>query len=93
MAKNPPAKLETRVRSLGQKVRLGKDMEPTPVFSPGKSQAQRSLVAAVHGVTKSQTHLSDSTTTVKEHNDQTPSAVSDGILVWGETSQKRTLGR
>ena len=65
MAKNPPAKLETRVRSLGQEVRLEKDMEPTLVFSPGKSQAQRSLVAAVYGVTKSQTHLSDSTTTTR----------------------------
>ena len=52
MAKNPPAKLETWVRSLGQEVCLGKDMESTPVFSPGKSQALRSLVAAVHGVTK-----------------------------------------
>ena len=41
---------------------------------------------------KSQTHLSGSTTTVKAHNDQTPSAVSDWIPVWGETSQKRTLG-
>ena len=28
--------------------------KPTPVFVPGKSHGQRSLVAIVHGVTKSQ---------------------------------------
>ena len=32
--------------------------QPTPVFLPGKSHGQRSLVATVHGVTKSQTQLS-----------------------------------
>ena len=34
--------------------------QPTPVFFPGKSHGQRSLVGCtVHGVTKSQTQLSD----------------------------------
>ena len=31
--------------------------QPTPVFLPGESQGQGSLVAAVYGVTQSQTHL------------------------------------
>ena len=32
---------------------------PTPVFSPGEFHGQRTLVAIVHGVTKSQTRLSN----------------------------------
>ena len=31
--------------------------QPTPVFLPGESQGQRSLVAAIYGVTQSQTWL------------------------------------
>ena len=34
-----------------------KKWQPTPVFLPGESHKQRSLVATVHGVTKSQTRL------------------------------------
>jgi len=33
--------------------------QPTPVFLPGESHGQRSLVGTVHGVAKSQTRLSD----------------------------------
>ena len=33
--------------------------QPTPVFLPGESQGQGSLGAAVHGVAKSRTRLSD----------------------------------
>ena len=36
---------------------------PTPVLLPGKSHGRRSLVAAVHGVTKSQTRLRNFTFT------------------------------
>ena len=43
MLKNPPAKQETGVRSLGQEDPLEKGTEPTPVFLPGKSHGQRSL--------------------------------------------------
>ena len=32
--------------------------QPAPVFMPGKFNGQKSLVATVHGVTKSQTQLS-----------------------------------
>ena len=33
--------------------------QPTPVFLPGESQGQRSLVASVYGVTRSWTQLSN----------------------------------
>ena len=42
--KNPPSMQETWVRSLGQEDALEKEMQPTPVFLPGKSHGQRSLV-------------------------------------------------
>ena len=44
MVKNLPVMQETRVRSLGLEDLLAKDMAMTPVFLPGKSHAQRSLV-------------------------------------------------
>ena len=50
---------EMWVRFLGQEDSLEKDMQPTPVFLPGESHGQRSLVGTVHGVEKSQTRLSD----------------------------------
>ena len=37
VVKNQPPKQETQIRSLGQE-------DPTPVFLPGKSHGQRSLV-------------------------------------------------
>ena len=38
---------------------MEKEMQPTPVFWPGKSHGQRSRVqATVHGVTESRTRLS-----------------------------------
>ena len=42
--KNPPAMQEMRVQSLGQEDPLGGGMQPTPVFLPGGSHGQRSLV-------------------------------------------------
>ena len=42
--------------------------QPTPVLLPGKSHGERSLVAAVHGVAKSQTRLSDFTFTFRSEN-------------------------
>ena len=44
MVKSLPAVQETWIRSLGQEDPLEKEMAPTPVFLPGKSQGQRSLV-------------------------------------------------
>ena len=42
--KNQPAMWETQVQSLGKEDPLEKGMLPTPVFLPGESQGQRSLV-------------------------------------------------
>ena len=42
-------------------------MAPTPVLSPGKPHGRRSLWAAVHGVPKSRTRLSDFTFTFHFH--------------------------
>ena len=55
MVKNPPAMQETWVQSLGQEDPLEEGMATTPVFLPGESHGQRSLVATIHGVTNSQT--------------------------------------
>ena len=42
--KNPPVMPETLFPSLGQEDPLGREWLPTPVFLPGESQGQRSLV-------------------------------------------------
>ena len=44
MVKNPPAMWKTWVWSLGQEDPLEKEMATTPVFLPGESHGQRSLV-------------------------------------------------
>ena len=44
MVKRLPTMRETRVRSLGREDLLEKEMVTTPVFLPGKSHGQRSLV-------------------------------------------------
>ena len=43
---------ETWVRSLGQEDPLEREWQSTPVFLPGESHEQRSLIATVHGVTR-----------------------------------------
>ena len=44
VVKNLPAKQETRVGFLGQEDPWRRKWQPTPVFSPGKSYGQKSLV-------------------------------------------------
>ena len=44
MVKNLPAMQETRVQSLDQEDPLKKEMATTPVFLPGESHGQRSMV-------------------------------------------------
>ena len=44
MAKNLPAVQETQIRPLGQEDPLEKEMATPPVFWPGESHGQRSLV-------------------------------------------------
>ena len=50
---------ETWVQSLGWEDPLDKKWQPTPVFLPGKSHGQRSLVGYSPWGRKSQTQLSD----------------------------------
>ena len=45
MVKNPPAVQETWVQSLGWEDPWRRAWQPTPVFLPGESHGQRSLVA------------------------------------------------
>ena len=44
MVKHQPTMRETRVQSLGREDPLEKEMQPTPIFLPGESHGQRSLV-------------------------------------------------
>ena len=46
MVKNPPAMQETWVQSLGWEDPLEEEWQSTPVFLPGESHGQRSLVAS-----------------------------------------------
>ena len=45
MGKNLPAMQEMWVQSLGGEDLLEEEMQPTPVFLPGESHEQRSLVS------------------------------------------------
>ena len=58
MAKNLPAMQETRVQPWGGEDLLEKGWLPIQAFLPGESHGQRSQVATVHMVAKSQTQLS-----------------------------------
>ena len=44
MVKRLHAMQETQIQSLGQKDHLEKEMQPTPIFWPGKLHGWRSLV-------------------------------------------------
>ena len=55
---------------------------PTPVLLPGKFLGLRSLVAAIHGVTKSQTRLSDFTFTFHFHALEKEMAAHSSIFAW-----------
>ena len=50
MVKNLPAMQETQVRSLGWEDSLEKEWQHTPVFLPGESHGQRSLVGTDYGL-------------------------------------------
>ena len=62
MVKNLPAMQETQVQSVGQEDPWRREWLPTPVFLHGESHGQRSWRATAHGVTKSQTQLSNTFT-------------------------------
>ena len=70
---------------------------PTPVLLPGKSHGQKSLVAAVHGVAKSRTRLSDFTFTFHFHALEKEMATHSSVLAWripgtGETGGLPSMG-
>ena len=62
--------------------RCRRQWHPTPVLLPGKSHGRRSLVAAVHGVAKSRTRLSDFTFTFHFHALEKEMATHSGVLAW-----------
>ena len=64
MIKNPLAKGRIEFNSWVRKIPWRKEWLPTPVFLPGGSHGQRSLVGYSHGVSKSWTRLSDFTFTL-----------------------------
>ena len=55
MVESPPGGFKPWVG----KIPWWRKWQPTPVFLPGESRGQRSLVTTVHGVAKSRTRLSD----------------------------------
>ena len=56
---------------------------PTPVLLPGESRGQRrAWWAAVHGVTRSQTRLSDFTFTFHLHALEKEMATHSSVLAW-----------
>ena len=57
-------------------------MSPYSSTSMGKSHGWRSLVAAVHGVAKSRTRLSDSTFTFHFHEEKKEMATHSSVLAW-----------
>ena len=61
---------------------LERAMTPTPVLLPGGSHGRRSLVAAVHGVVKSWTRLSDFTFTFHFHALEKEMATHSSVLAW-----------
>ena len=70
---------------------VGEAMAPTPVLSPGKSHGRRGLEnptdggawwAAVHGITRSQTRLSDFTFTFHFHALEKEMATHSSVLAW-----------
>ena len=57
-------------------------LRATPVLMPGKSHGRRSWWAAVHGIAKSLTRLSDFTFTFHFHALEKDMATHSSVLVW-----------
>ena len=71
---------------------------PTPVLLPGKSHGRRAWWAAVHGVAKSRTRLSDFTFTFHFHALEKEMATHSSVLAWripgtGEPGGLPSMGR
>ena len=61
---------------------LEKAVAPTPVLLTEESHGRRSLVAAVHGVARSRTRLSDFTFTFHFHALEKEMATHSSVLAW-----------
>ena len=70
------------VLSVGKGMSWRRQWHPTAVLLPGKSHGQRSLLAAVHGVMKSWTQLSDFTFTFHFHALEKEMATHSSVLAW-----------
>ena len=87
LVKYLPAMWETRVQSLGWEDPWRRKWQPTPVPLSGKSHGGGAWWAAVHGVAKSRTRLSDFTFTSHFHALEKEMATRSSVLAW------RTPGR
>ena len=82
--RNLPSMQETWVRFLGWEDPWRRKWQPTPVFLPGESHGQRSLVGYSPWGRKSQTWLSDYTaTTTKETFDKSKCVHSSWLCIRG----------
>ena len=61
---------------------MKRQWQPTPVLLPGKSRGRGAWEAAVHGVVKSQTRLSDFTFTFHFHALEKEMATHSSVLAW-----------
>ena len=68
--------------SVGKGMSWRRQWHPTAVLLPGKSHGRRSLLAAVHGVMKSWTQLSDFTFTFHFHALKKEMATHSSVLAW-----------
>ena len=79
-------------------IKQRRQWHPTPVLSPGKSHGRRSLVeAAVRGVAKSQTRLSNFPFTFHFHALEKEMASHSSVLPWripgtGEPGELPSMG-
>ena len=67
---------------LFNELRRRRQWHPTPVLLPGKSMDRGAWWAAVHGVTKSRTRLSDFTFTFLFHALEKEMATHSSVLAW-----------
>ena len=72
---------QTQLKRLSMHYRR-RHWHPTPVLLPGKSHGWRSLVGCIHGVSKSQTRLSDFTFTFHVLALEKEMATHSSVLAW-----------
>ena len=86
LVKNPPAMQESACNAGDLDSIPGipwrRKWQPSPVILPGKSHGQRSLVAVVHGVARSQTRLSYFTLFFHFHALEKEMAIHSSVLAW-----------